>query len=71
MLLYVWSSDWAQVEHRPQRRAGAREELIGVPVLSRIQDVLQEGMAILNGAGTGWSPEGDVIAVTTARDGET
>lgn len=42
-----------------------------MPVLSRIQDVIQEGIAILNGAGTGRSPEGDAIAVTAARDGET
>lgn len=40
-------------------------------VLSRIQDVIHEGVAILNAAGTGRSPEGDVIAVTAARDGET
>lgn len=61
----------ASGEHRPQRRARAREELIDVSVFSRILDVIREGVAILNGPGTGRSPGGDAIAVTAVRDGET
>lgn len=61
----------ASGEHRPQRRAGAREALIGLPVLSRILDVIREEAAILNGAGTGRSSEGDAFTVTAVRDVET